>query len=116
LLAFWASWCRPCQQELPALSEWQKTHPDVAIYAVSVDRKREDAEKFINKVSFDLPVAFDPDANHLSRYGVTSMPTMFLFDKTGELAWRHTGYSQKNGLTELDEALKLNNNLNGASK
>lgn len=105
LLTFWASWCGPCRLELPALTEWSAAHPDVAVYAVSVDRDRKDAERFIQQVRFDLPVAFDPDSKHLGRYGVTSMPTMFLFDAEGELAWRHTGYSRERGFTELDAAL-----------
>ncbi len=104
LLAFWASWCGPCRLELPALSEWGSAHPDVAIYAVSVDKQRADAERFMKSVAFDLPVAFDPEARHLGRYGVISMPTMFLFDGEGSLAWQHTGYSRERGFTELDAA------------
>jgi len=105
ILTFWASWCGPCRLELPALSTWAAEHPDVAVYAVSVDRSRQAAEQFIQRVRFDLPVAFDPDATHLGRYGVLSMPTMFLFGPDGQLAWRHTGYSKAKGFTELDAAL-----------
>lgn len=105
ILAFWASWCAPCRLELPALSVWSKEHPDVRVVAVNVDRARPPADRFLNAVKFDLPVAFDPDANHLGQYGVSSMPTMFLFDRTGTLAWQHTGYSQETGFSELDAAL-----------
>lgn len=105
LLSFWASWCAPCRRELPALSEWAKAHPDVAIVAVNVDREQGDARKFLDAVHFDLPVAYDPNAEHLGQYGVTSMPTMFLFDAKGALLWRHTGYSPEKGFTELDEAV-----------
>ncbi len=105
ILTFWASWCGPCRLELPALSTWAGEHPDVAVYAVSVDRSRQAAEQFIQRVAFNLPVAFDPDATHLGRYGVLSMPTMFLFGPDGKLAWRHTGYSKDKGFTDLDAAL-----------
>lgn len=105
LLSFWASWCAPCRRELPALSEWAKSHPDVSIVAVNVDREQTEAHKFLEAVHFDLPVAFDPDAAHLGKYGVTSMPTMFLFDKKGQLSWRHTGFSQEKGFVELDAAI-----------
>jgi thiol-disulfide isomerase/thioredoxin len=105
VLAFWASWCGPCRLELPALSTWSREHPEVMVYAVSVDRSRQAAEQFLKRVQFDLPVAFDPDATHLGRYGVLSMPTMFLFDKSGNLAWRHTGYSKEKGFGELDTTL-----------
>ncbi|MFZ5476663.1 MAG: TlpA family protein disulfide reductase [Myxococcota bacterium] len=105
LLSFWASWCAPCRKELPALSEFAKQHPDVVILAVNVDRNRKDAQGFLDKVHFDLPVAFDPDAKNLGKYGVISMPTMFLFDRKGALAWRHTGFSEEKGFTELEAAL-----------
>jgi thiol-disulfide isomerase/thioredoxin len=105
LLSFWASWCTPCRKELPALSTWAKAHPDVVILAVNVDRTRDQAQKFLDSVHFDLPVAFDPDAGHLGAYGVTSMPTMFLFDGRGELVWRHSGYGEAKGFSELDTAL-----------
>lgn len=105
LLTFWASWCAPCRKELPALSTWAKSHPGVTVLAVNVDRTSADAEGFLRKVSFDLPVAYDPDAKRLGQYGVMSMPTMLLFDEEGALAWRHTGYGEEKGLSELDAAV-----------
>ena len=105
LLTFWASWCSPCRRELPALSTCATTHRDVTVLAVNVDRTSEAAKPFLEKVQFDLPVAYDPEGRQLGKYGVTSMPTMFLFDSRGALAWRHTGYGEANGLSELDAAV-----------
>ncbi len=105
VLSFWASWCAPCRRELPALSRWAKEHADVVILAVNVDRAAKDAEAFIDTVAFDVPVAFDPDASHLGKYGVTSMPTMFLFDGQGRLVFRKSGYSEEKGFAELEAAL-----------
>jgi thiol-disulfide isomerase/thioredoxin len=106
LLSFWASWCAPCRRELPALSTWAKSHPEVDILAVNVDRAKADGDKFLNAVTFDLPVAYDPDAKYLGAYGATSMPTMFLFDGKGNLAWKHSGFSEEKGFSELEIALK----------
>jgi hypothetical protein len=75
------------------------------VLAVNVDRSSAEAEGFLRKVSFDLPVAYDPDAKQLGQYGVISMPTMLLFDSKGALAWRHTGYGEEKGLSELDAAV-----------
>lgn len=105
LLTFWASWCSPCRKELPALTTWARDHPNVAIVAVNVDRNQADAERFIEAVHFELPVAFDPNAEHLGQYGVTSMPTMFLFDARGSLVWRHSVFSVEKGFAELDAAV-----------
>ena len=105
ILTFWASWCGPCQRELPALAAWSKSHPHVSIVAVNVDKERSPAEHFLKAVHVELPVGFDPDAQRLGRFGVTAMPTMFLFDSTGALAWQHAGYSTEKGFDELDQAL-----------
>jgi thiol-disulfide isomerase/thioredoxin len=105
LLTFWASWCGPCRLELPALSAWSQQHPEVHVVAVNVDRTRPPAERFLQSVLVGLPVAFDPEAKHLGQYGAISMPTMFLFDGRGQLAWQHTGYSQEKGFAELEQAL-----------
>jgi thiol-disulfide isomerase/thioredoxin len=105
IVAFWASWCGPCRHELPALATWSKANPDVRVVAVSVDRAQADADKFLSSVHFDLPVGYDPDAKQLGHYGVSSMPTMFLFDKTGKMSWSHTGYSEEHGFDELEAAL-----------
>jgi thiol-disulfide isomerase/thioredoxin len=106
VLVFWASWCAPCRAELPAIAAWSKSHPEVSVVAVNIDRSREPAERFMRSVHFDLPVAFDPNAEHLGRYGVQSMPTTLLFDRKGALAWQHTGYNKEKGFVELEQAIR----------
>ena len=105
ILSFWASWCGPCRLELPALSEFQKQHPEVVIYAVNVDRKKSSAQKFLNRVNFELPILWDNNAEALGQYEVLSMPTMFVLDAKGTVKWKKTGFSKKNGLKELEEQL-----------
>lgn len=105
ILSFWASWCGPCRQELPALDVLAKQRPDLAIYAVNVDRTQADAARFLQRVQFDLPIVWDNNAEALGQYDVMSMPTMFLVDGNGTVKWRKTGFSTQNGLKELEEQL-----------
>lgn len=105
VLSFWASWCGPCRQELPALSELQKQRSDVKIVAVNVDRDPKMAEKFLAQVKVELPIIWDPDSVALGQYEVLSMPTMFLLDKNLVVRFRKTGFSQERGLVELIAAL-----------
>lgn len=105
VLSFWASWCGPCQLELPALSELQKTRPDIAIYAVNVDRDRRLADRFLSKVQVDLPIVWDNASMAMGQYDVLSMPTMFLLDANGTVKLRKVGYSKEKGLAELEAAL-----------
>jgi thiol-disulfide isomerase/thioredoxin len=105
VLSFWASWCGPCRQELPALAALQKERPDIAIFAVNVDRDPALARRFLSQVQFDLPIVWDPDSIALGQYEVLSMPTMFLLDENGTVKFRKTGFSTQNGLKELEAAL-----------
>jgi len=106
LLTFWASWCGPCRAELPDLATYQKEHPELAVFAVNVDRERRQADVFLRQVPFDLPIVWDNNSEAMGQYDVLSMPTMFLLDANGTLKWRKTGYSRQNGFTELDAALE----------
>jgi len=101
VLSFWASWCAPCRLELPALSEYAKSRTDVDFIAINVDRTQPAAEKFLRQVNVGLPIAFDPNAIFMGKYGVTSMPTTFVIGKSGDVFNKKVGYSQENGLTEL---------------
>lgn len=105
VLSFWASWCGPCRQELPALARLQKERPDLRIYTVNVDRDPALARRFLQQVPFELPVLWDPDAKALGQYEVLSMPTLFLLDPKLRVAFRKTGFSTERGLTELVDAL-----------
>jgi thiol-disulfide isomerase/thioredoxin len=106
ILSFWASWCGPCRKELPALSQLQKDRPDLAIFAVNVDRDPKLAQRFLSQVKVELPIVWDPNSISLGQYEVLSMPTMFLLDKNLTVKFRKTGFSEENGLKELLSALE----------
>ncbi len=105
ILSFWASWCGPCRQELPALQALAAKRPELAVFAVNVDREPARARQFLEQVKVDLPVVWDPDSVALGQYEVLSMPTMFLLDKNLTVKFRKTGFSKEAGLTELEAAL-----------
>ena len=106
VLSFWASWCGPCRFELPELSRIKPMYPAVSFVAVNVDRERADAERFLRRVQFDLPIVWDNEAMALGEYSVVSMPTMFLIDKNGTVQYVKVGYSRTNKLVELEGKIK----------
>lgn len=105
VLSFWASWCGPCRLELPALSAFATQHPETTFLAVNVDKDPSAAERFLSNLDVKLPIAFDADAVALGAYGVSSMPTMFVVDRKGQVAFQKVGYGQEKGLAELGDAL-----------
>jgi cytochrome c biogenesis protein CcmG/thiol:disulfide interchange protein DsbE len=105
VLSFWASWCTPCRQELPALDKLAAERTDIHVYAVNVDKQRHLAQKFLEKVPLDMPVVWDNESVAMGQYDVVSMPTMFVIDANGTVKWRKSGYSTKKGLAEVETAL-----------
>ena len=106
VLSFWASWCGPCRFELPELSRIKPLYPDAKFIAVNVDRERAEAERFLKRVQFDLPIVWDNQAMALGEYSVVSMPTMFLIDKNGTVQYVKVGYSRQKKLAELESKIK----------
>jgi thiol-disulfide isomerase/thioredoxin len=65
VLAFWASWCEPCQQEMPLVDRYAASEHDarVAVLAINVD-ERADHQAALDAIAarkLRLPVLFDPD-------------------------------------------------------
>ncbi|MEC7983767.1 MAG: TlpA disulfide reductase family protein [Myxococcota bacterium] len=106
VLSFWASWCGPCRFELPELSRIKPLYPNTKFIAVNVDRERSEAERFLKRVQFDLPIVWDNQAMALGEYSVVSMPTMFLIDKNGTVQYVKVGYSRQKKLAELESKIK----------
>ena len=106
VLSFWASWCGPCRFELPELSRIKPLYPDVHFLAVNVDRDKKSAQRFLSKVKFSLPIAWDNEALILGEYAVISMPTMVLIDEKGTVQYTKVGYSREKKLVELEGKIK----------
>ena len=90
-LNFWATWCPPCQREMPEiqkLSEKYQNSEDIAILTVLMPGGQEmDAagiKKFLKEKGFTMPVIFD-DGRLSSSFQITSLPTTYMFDRDGNV-------------------------------
>jgi cytochrome c biogenesis protein CcmG/thiol:disulfide interchange protein DsbE len=97
LLNFWATWCAPCNLEIPWFIEFQNTHRDSGFTAlgVSLDENGWDAVKpyvTTRKVNYRVMVGNDDVAQ---LYGASSLPTTILIDKSGRIAATHVGLCSK---------------------
>ena len=81
-----ASWCAPCERELPLLLEVSGRTPAVRWLGVASEDRRQDAEPFVERLGVTWPSVLDPTATtHIALEGV-GMPTTAFFDDEGELA------------------------------
>ena len=94
IVHFWATWCPPCVEEIPALSRfWEsvKGRGDVELYAVSVDKDWKVVDDFLAKNPSALPLYLDPSAATARRFGTTQYPETYIVNRKGRVLFRVQG-------------------------
>jgi peroxiredoxin len=93
LLNFWATWCKPCEDEMPAM---QRLHarlagPDFALLAVSVDQDEQEVRAFRDRLALDFPILRDPAQRVAGAYQTFRFPESWLLDREGTVVARYIG-------------------------
>ncbi len=94
LLNFWATWCSPCREEMPAMQQlWERYRAEgFEILAVAGDRRgRKNVAPFIAEHGFEYPVLLDPDGEVRNRYEVVGLPMSYLIGRDGKISGRVVG-------------------------
>lgn len=96
VLNFWASWCGPCQSEMPDFDEvYAELGDEIQFLMVNLTTSdRESFEKatgLIDERGYAFPVFYDLDGNAATTYGVYSLPTTYFIDAEGYGVARATG-------------------------
>ncbi len=93
LLNFWATWCAPCQLEMPAFAAWQRQYgPDgLQVIGISMDDDATPVVGLVAKLKLNYPVLMG-DANLGRQYGgVLGLPLTYLIDRDGVVRARFQG-------------------------
>jgi len=94
LINFWASWCGPCRQEMPALDELQNRYRSLGftVLGVNVEEDSRKAREVLKDLQVSFPVLLD-DRSTVSRlYDIVAMPSTVLVDRNGNIRYLHKGY------------------------
>ncbi len=99
VLSFWATWCGPCQEELPRLSKLSSAYSgkNVRFVAVSIDdaKDRGKIQPFLTKQGISLEVWTGANSDDLARFGLGDIvPGTVVLDEKGELIGRIMGEAQ----------------------
>lgn len=106
-LDFWASWCVPCRKTFPWMNEMQKKYSaeGLEIIAVSVDKNRAEAEKFLAKYPAEFGILHDGERKVTKLYKVKGVPTSYLIDREGNIRSATLGTSPEH-FAELETKIK----------
>ena len=87
IINYWATWCKPCIEEIPELNEFAKAHTtNVVLFGVEFDQNQgEKLQKNIKKLAIEFPVLLHDPAAMLGIKKPLGLPTTFVFNPRGEL-------------------------------
>jgi thiol-disulfide isomerase/thioredoxin len=108
VLNFWATWCEPCQEELPRLSRLSQSYAgkNVQFMAVCIDaaKDREKVEPLLHRLHVDLDVWTGADLDTLEKFGLGNVvPGTMVIDEKGQVVTRVMGEARDEDVrTPLD--------------
>ncbi len=108
ILNFWATYCKPCQKEIPQIATFMKKHEGEPIKAffVSIDKEGVDKVRpFVEDKGYDVTVLLDTYARTATRYGVKSVPALFVVAPDGSVFYSASGYDESTNLVEKLEKI-----------
>jgi cytochrome c biogenesis protein CcmG/thiol:disulfide interchange protein DsbE len=107
VVTFWASWCGPCRAEQPGLTAVARAFRDrgVEFVGVNIQDNRPAARAYVEEFAVPYRSLFDPGALTATELPAVALPTTFILDRDGVIAYQLTGKTTVPVLTARLQAL-----------
>lgn len=86
VLNFWASWCGPCREEMPALAAFADANPGLRVVGLAVNDRPQDSRRFARDLGVGFDLGVDRDGDVAASYGATGLPVTVVIDARGRVA------------------------------
>jgi len=115
LLAFWASWCPRCDEELTFLQGIHKTSPDIVVVAINQESQNV-SQTHLDRIKgtlqdwkIDFPVLIDKNLDAWNALCITALPTSIILDKKGIVRFVEPNYywASQDKLADVIQAIRL---------
>lgn len=110
LLSFWATWCKPCIEEMTEYKELYENYKDkgLKVLAISIDDERTVAKvkPFAKSKKYPFTILLDSNSDVARKYYAQNVPYSVLLDKSGKIVYTHLGYMKGDELkmqNKIDE-------------
>jgi len=98
-LNFWATWCVPCREEMPAMERLSQAYREGGLAMVGVNFKESPAavKAFMDELHLTFPAVLDRTGSVAGSFAVRGLPVTYLVDRDGKILWKALGSRRWDG-------------------
>lgn len=113
ILNFWATWCAPCTDEMPALQTIASENSgEVALFGINMNESADDIRTYMQRYRLSFPILLNPDNNTFSNYQLDlGIPQTVIISPRGEIVWHQFGPIDLNNFRSVLEGFMSNKSL-----